>query len=171
LAAGIDLRLPSGDDANLLGSGAAQMRVSLIASRTFNKFAPHLNVGYSFSGASSSPFFALADEFNYTAGTEIEASPRVTITADLIGRSLRNSGRLHEESRVFDFMSANGTRGSVTKTEFARRAGNLNLLLGAAGVKFNVAGNLLISANALFSLTEAGIRDRVTPAIGFDYAF
>ena len=171
LAVGLDLRLPTGDDANLLGSGAAQTRVSLIASRTYNKFAPHLNVGYTFSGASSSPFFALADELNYTAGTEVEATPRVTITADLIGRSLRNSGRLQEQSRVFDFVSSTGTRGSVTKTEFARQTGNLNLLLGAAGVKFNVAGNLLISANALFSLTQAGIRDSVTPAIGFDYAF
>ena len=49
---------------------------------------------------------------------------------------------------MFNFMSVTGTRGSVTKTEFAKQAGNLNLLLGAAGVKVNVAGNLLISANA-----------------------
>ena len=171
LAAGVDLRLPTGDDANLLGSGAAQTRVSFIASRTLNKFAPHVNVGYTFSGTPSSPFFALADEFNYTAGAEIEATPRVTITGDLIGRSLRNSGRLQEQPRVFDYMSNTGTRGSVTKTEFAMQSGNLNLVLAAAGVKVNVAGNLLISANALFSLTQAGIRDTVTPAIGFDYAF
>ena len=59
----------------------------------------------------------------------------------------------------------------MTKTEFAGQPGSLNLLLGTVGAKFNVAGNLLISANALISLTEAGIRDSVTPAIGFDYAF
>ncbi len=171
LAAGVDLRLPTGDDANLLGTGAAQTRLSFIASRTLNKFAPHLNVGYTFSGTPSSPFLTLSDEFNYTVGTEVEATPRVTITADLIGRSLRDSGRLQEESRVFNFMSVTGTRGSVTKTEFAKQNGNLNLLLGAAGVKVNVAGNLLISANAIFSLTKAGIRDTVSPAIGFDYAF
>ena len=108
LAAGVDLRLPTGDYANLLGTGAAQTRVSLIASRTYDKFAPHLNIGYTFSGTSSSPFFALTDELHYTAGTEVEAHPRVTITADLIGRSLRNSGRLQEQSRVFNFMSAAG---------------------------------------------------------------
>ena len=49
---------------------------------------------------------------------------------------------------MFNFMSVSRDSGSVTKTEFAKQAGNLNLLLCAAGVKVNVAGNLLISANA-----------------------
>jgi hypothetical protein len=44
-------------------------------------------------------------------------------------------------------------------------------VLGAAGVKFNPKGNLLISANVLFPLTDAGIRAKAVPVIGFDYAF
>ena len=171
LAAGVDLRLPTGDEANLLGTGAAQTKLSFIASETFDKFAPHVNIGYTFSGTPSSSFLTLSDEFNYTAGAEVEATPRVTITGDLIGRSLRGSGRLQEQAREFTFMSVSGTVGSVTKTEFAKQAGNLNLLLCAAGVKFNAAGNLLISANVLFSLTKAGIRDTLSPAIGVEYAF
>ena len=55
--------------------------------------------------------------------------------------------------------------------ELALQPGNLNLLIGAAGVKYNIVGNLLVSANVLFPLTKTGIRDRVTPVIGFDYAF
>jgi hypothetical protein len=31
--------------------------------------------------------------------------------------------------------------------------------------------SLLVSANLLFSLTSAGLRDRVTPAISVEYAF
>ena len=51
------------------------------------------------------------------------------------------------------------------------RAGNLTLLLGTAGLKVNVAGNLLLSGNVLFPLTDAGLRSRVTTVVGMDYAF
>jgi hypothetical protein len=44
-------------------------------------------------------------------------------------------------------------------------------LLGTAGVKFNIAGNLLVSGSVLFPLTKAGLRSRVTTVIGLDYAF
>jgi hypothetical protein len=49
--------------------------------------------------------------------------------------------------------------------------GNLPSILGAAGVKVNPWGNLLISANVLFPLNHAGLVSRVTPVIGFDYVF
>jgi hypothetical protein len=171
LAAGVDLRVPSGDADNLLGSGGTQAKIALIGSNRYDRLEPHFNVGYTFSGTSGSPFFNLADELNYTLGTQVVASPKLTVTADLIGRNLRNQGRLVEQPRTFNYADVAGNRGSTTVSEFARQAGNLDLVLGAAGVKFNVSGNLLISADVLFPLTQAGIRDRITPVIGFDYAF
>jgi len=44
-------------------------------------------------------------------------------------------------------------------------------MLGAAGFKFNPLGNLLVSAHALFPLTDAGLRSRFTMTFGVDYAF
>jgi hypothetical protein len=171
VAAGVDVRLPTGDEANLLGTGAAQTTVKLIASSTYDKLAPHFNVGYTFTGKSGSPFFNLADEFTYTVGTEYASTPRLTLNADLLGRSLRNFGRLEEAPRTFRYVSAAGVAGSSTVNELAFQPGSLNLLVATAGVKYNVAGNLLISANVLVPVTQAGIRDRITPVIGFDYAF
>jgi hypothetical protein len=171
LAAGLDLRLPTGDEANLLGTGATQATLLLIGSSTYNKLAPHFNLGYTFTGESGSPFFNLADEFHYTLGTEFASTPKLTVTADLLGRTLRDIGRLEEQKRTFHFVSAAGVAGSSSVDELAFQPGSLNLLIAAAGVKYNVVGNLLISANVLFPLTKTGIRDRVTPVIGFDYAF
>src|SRR6185436_16003468 len=57
LAAGLDLRLPTGDSANLLGSGATQARFELIGSNTYNRLEPHFNIGYTFSGESGTPVF------------------------------------------------------------------------------------------------------------------
>jgi len=60
---------------------------------------------------------------------------------------------------------------SVTRTELQFIPGNLHLYLGAAGVRFNLWRTLLVTANLLFPLTDAGLRDRVTPAVGIDYVF
>jgi hypothetical protein len=59
----------------------------------------------------------------------------------------------------------------VTLREFRFEPGNLNLAVGNAGVRFNPMRTLLVSASLLFNLTQAGLRDRVTPVISVDYAF
>ena len=49
---------------------------------------------------------------------------------------------------------------------------DLNLLLGSAGLRFNPAGNLLITLNALFSLSDDGLQDEdMIPLVGIDYSF
>jgi len=55
--------------------------------------------------------------------------------------------------------------------EFEPRPGDLHLMLGTAGFKFNPAGNWLVSTSVLFPLTDAGLRSRVTTVVGLDYAF
>jgi hypothetical protein len=49
--------------------------------------------------------------------------------------------------------------------------GNLHLAIGTIGVKVNPLRTLLISANLMFSLADAGLGDRVSPVITVDYAF
>jgi hypothetical protein len=61
--------------------------------------------------------------------------------------------------------------GSSTFQEFAAEPGNLNLVLGAIGLRFNPVSNRLVTGNVLFPLTDAGIKSDVIPVIGFEYAF
>ena len=42
---------------------------------------------------------------------------------------------------------------------------------GAIGAKFNPAGQLLIDFNLLFKMDSAGLRAKVTPLVGMEYAF
>jgi hypothetical protein len=171
LAVAVDVRTPTGDEENLLGAGATQAKFQLVASRAYDRLAPHFNIGYTFSGESSTPFVSSNDEFNYTGGAEFVVSPKLTIAGDIIGRQLQDSGRLVEEPKTFNWTTATGVRGSSTFTEFASRPGNLNLVLGAAGLRFNPGRNLLISANLVFPLGDAGMQSDIIPVIGFDYAF
>ena len=68
-------------------------------------------------------------------------------------------------------MTQAGVFGTATFEEFARRPGDLNLVVGAIGARFNPRGNFLISAQLLLPITKSGLRDKVTPVIGIDYSF
>ena len=189
LAAAVDLRLPTGDENELLGAGGTETKSLLVASDERGRFGHHVNIGYTaahgvvagtLAGLNSAQ---LPDEINYTGGVEFVANPRFTVMGDLVGRTLRGPGRLDLVGKTFEYGSfqpgsplpecgfRNFICASTSLDEFAPRSGNLTLLLGTGGVKFNVTGNLLVSGSVLFPLTKAGLRSRVTTVIGLDYAF
>jgi hypothetical protein len=171
LAAAVDVRLPTGDEENLLGTGATQAKFLLVGSTGARGFSPHFNIGYTVSDSSSNSLVNTTDEFNYAFGTEFTPHANVTIAADLIGRQLRGSGRLVEQPRTFNWRTQAGVTGSSTFNEFALQDGNLTSIFAAVGAKFNPARSFLITASVLFPLNDAGIRSAPVPVVGFDYSF
>jgi hypothetical protein len=198
IAAGLDVRLPTGDKEQLLGTGATRVKLQLIMSGEFSRVSPHANLGYTISsGQLSSATTALPattgptnpattneiatlrtqplggsldvpNEFDYNAGFDAFAHPQFTIWADLIGRTVFDVERFNSVPTPFS-----GVLGSITINNFqSTGTGNLNLVLGAVGAKFNVPGtHLLLTGSVLFPLTNAGLRPSVTPVIGLDYSF
>ena len=61
LAAAIDLRLPTGDKDDLLGTGATQTKLMFIGSGEYGLFAPHASFGYTFSNGNVSDLTAEVD--------------------------------------------------------------------------------------------------------------
>jgi hypothetical protein len=194
LAAAVDLRLPTGDENDLLGAGGSQGKFLLVASSERGRFGQHVNIGYTAAAGAIAGAVAglvsppLPDEINYSGGVEFVASPRLTVMGDVVGRTLRGAGRLDLVSKTFDYVDPSSIMmlsptfsleqaraaariGHFAATEFDPRPGNLTLLLGSGGVKINLAGNLLISGSVLFPLSNAGLRSRVTTVVGVDYAF
>jgi hypothetical protein len=183
LAVAVDLRLPTGSADDLLGTGATQARFMLIgATAIADRLFPHVNFGYTASqegfaadqtAAVSSGFrVRQSREVNYTFGFDSTLSPRITAAFDVIGRTLVDGGGL--EDRVTTYQCANcGSNSGLSSSyaEFFPSTGNLNLLLGSAGVRYNVRGNLLIQAHALFPLRDSGLVDKFTPVVGLEYAF
>src|SRR5262249_13938624 len=134
LALGLDIRLPTGDSTELLGSGHLQAKASLIGSVAEGPFSPHINIGYAFGtgGATTEGGVEvlpeLPDEFSYTSGFDIAAGNRATVSVDLLGRSLRKLGTLVPVERTFVYQDRNGVVGTSQFEEFARRPGDLSLL-------------------------------------------
>ena len=42
---------------------------------------------------------------------------------------------------------------------------------GAVGFRANLKGGFLFDANVLFKLNNTGLRDNLTPLVGFEYSF
>jgi hypothetical protein len=172
LAAGLDLRLPTADETELLGSGATQAKIYLIASGSGKRFSPHVNAGYTFSKGGSAVTGPLPDEINYTAGFDAALHRRVTFTADIIGRTLRKFDRIVRVEKEWEFTHGfGGPVETTTISDYQLQKDNLNMLLGSVGLKLNPFGKLLISGNVLLSQGKRGLQDYVTPVVSIDYTF
>jgi hypothetical protein len=189
IAAAFDLRLPTGDEKDLLGIGTTQGKVYAILSGGTARLGTHVNVGYTFSGkgeAESDLVFespGISDEFAYAGGVDFVAHPRLTVIGDIIGRTLIDAGQIGPEDKSFQYRVGAGATDTPLVTSSTNpltnqpyqqlnlTPGNLNLVLGTVGAKYNVAPNLLISGNVLFPLTKGGLRDTLTISFGLDYAF
>ena len=85
---------------------------------------------------------------------------RLTLAFDLLGRYVIDAERL----RLEDFHALDG-RSVFPNVVFSRDS--FQTLNGAIGFKVNVLGRLIVDANVLFALDDNGVRDKVTPLVGF----
>jgi len=187
----VEARIPTGDETNLLGTGGVQTKVMGIVSYDRGPVSPHVNLGYTFSSKGALPNATMHDEALATAGADFAMTSRITMSFDVLGRLVLDAGRMRLTEKTYEYALSGGGAGGgggggggganrpttpvqteqTTRTELQFYPGNLDLYLGAAGLRFNPWRTMLVSANLLFPLTKAGLRDRVTPTIGVDYVF
>jgi hypothetical protein len=171
VAAGVDVRLPTGDEMNLLGSGTAGLQPFVIWSGTHRNVSPHVNASYKWNGSSvlaGNPSTGerahFPDQASYAVGADISVNPRLTVAFDLIGQYVINAERLRSEP-----FNALDQRSVFPNVAFTRDS--FNALSGSIGMKANLLERLLIDVNLLFKIDEHGLRDRVTPLVGLEYSF
>jgi hypothetical protein len=173
LAAGVDLRLPTGDEQNLLGAGALGFRPFVALSASFGAMAPHANAAYQWNGKSLLAGDVrdrikadMPDQFHYVLGTDITVNPRLSLLFDLLGQRLVHSPRLS----TFDFV-AEGPAGRADLRDLEFRTASFWTSAGSVGLKANLASKLLVNFNLRFAISGAGLTDRVTPLLGMEWAF
>jgi hypothetical protein len=173
-----DLRLPTGDEMNLLGSGAIGWKPFVALSVRSGPITPHFNLGYQWNGLSilagnaitgtkaNLPGYAF-----FSAGTDVGLSRRFTVAVDYIGQELINAPRV----AVATFTSqaplvSTGQIGSFgTASPIANQTYNQSNL--AVGLKANVLDRFVVSSNLLIALNDGGLREKVVPLIGLSYTF
>lgn len=152
-----EARLPTGNDEDLLGTGRTSVTPRLIGSYERDRVGIHGEVGYSFREVS--------DTLGYAVAVTVVAVPRLTIVGELSGLRLEGLGRLADTTQPHP---------GLVGVETIRLTGvpqTTNRILAVAGVKWNIAGAWLVTANVRRALTEVGLNAGWVPTVTVDYAF
>ncbi|HQZ17348.1 MAG TPA: hypothetical protein PLD86_10790 [Vicinamibacteria bacterium] len=171
IALGVESRLPTGDEKDLLGAGAFAVKPYFVLSSPHGAFSPHINAAYQWNGKSllggnvlSGVKEDLPDEAVVAVGADIGIGQKLSLAFDVVGRRVINGEQVTRET----FTALN----NVSKfpiVHFSRDS--YNMVDGAIGVKANPGGGLLINLNVTFKMNDGGLRDRVTPLLGIEYSF
>lgn len=165
-----DVRFPTGDEEDLLGSGAWGVKPLIVLSWELGKFSPHLNVGYQWNGESilggdinSGQKEDMPDQFLYAGGFDVGVHKNLTLVVDLIGQKVVDAPRLVMET----FTAIDGS--TFDQVGFERGSYYVNDL--SVGLKVRAGGSLLLDVNLLVRLDSAGLRADFAPLVGFEYSF
>ncbi len=166
-----DVRFPTGDEEDLLGSGAWGVKPLIVLSWELGRFSPHMNVGYQWNGESllagsieDGVKADMPDQFLYAAGADIGLHKNLTVVVDVVGQKVVDAPRLVQET-----FTPVGSSTSFAQVGFERGSYYVNDL--SVGLKVNAGGSLLLDVNVLFKLDDAGLRANVSPLVGFEYSF
>jgi hypothetical protein len=171
VAVGLDLRLPTGDAYNFLGSGTWGVRPFAIYSYSA-RVSPHASAGFEGNGNSilagdvtTEPVTKakLPDVFSYSVGADASPVRWLGLSADYIGTSLLNASRIRS-STYTDFVGNN----HLNVSTFVSTVNQSNI---SAGAKIRPMARLLITGNVLFRLNDDGLHFKPSPLVGVSYTF
>jgi hypothetical protein len=166
VAAGVDVRVPSGNELNFLGTGATGVR-PFVAASLRGRVAPHFDLGYQWNGNSDVASIQgpgvqgkLPDNLSYIAGVDVRAAKVITVSGEYIGQHVFDA--LREGLQVQPAANFNGV---FTQTN------SFNANYASVGAKVNPIGHLLLTVNVLFDLDHNGLRNKPAPLAGISYTF
>ena len=171
IAVGTELRFPSGDEENFLGSGAFGVKPYVVLSRR-GRVAPHLNLIYQWNGNSllardQNGEHHLPAYFGYAIGADVGVKKRLTVLAELLSQHFFEAPQISTPKTLTPKVNNSPMPfPSVLPVGGGYDVHNLGL-----GLKLNPTRNLLVSANVLISLDEGGVRAKAVPLVGLSYSF
>ena len=167
------MRLPTGDEMNLLGTGATAVQPYAVWSASLGPFSPHVNAGYRWNGTSvlaGGPGSGESRDLPDVVRLQRRRRHRGAPAGDAGGGRARPGGaRLAAAVAARRSAALDAARTPFPDIAFRKRT--LHELSAATGFKVNIADRLLVNANLLFRLNSDGLRDKVSPLLGVEYAF
>jgi hypothetical protein len=156
LAAGIEVRLPTGSVEDVRGAGDPGVKLSAIGSVGRGNLESHFNASFAKGGLSRETGFAAAGVW--------AATLRLTVSAELLVRRIQALGRITEVAEPHPTLSGIDTIRLLSIGE------NATTSVAVFGAKWNVGRTLLLSAYALVPVGNRGLRPGFTPMVSLDYA-
>ena len=165
-AAGAEVRLPTGDEASLLGAGRAALR--LLAAGSVER--AHVGVHGNFVVVQG----GVSDELNGSGALTIAITPRLTATGEFLLRhlsDLHTIGTVSAPHPTFVGRDVNGN--PVAVQTFRLQSGTESSVLSTlvSGVKWNVKASMVLTGQVQWRLGNGGLTAPFTPTLSVDYLF
>ncbi len=174
LALGGEIRLPSGDAENFLGSGTFGVK-PFMAFTYSGRVSPHFNIGYQANGntelvvTSAGNKGGLPNRLIYSGGADWRLTRRLTIAADVLAQRVFQAPEAKIVPNFTPFPTTNPGF-SIAQTTVSS-SGTYNRTDGSIGLKLKPWGGLLLTGNLLVKLDQGGLRSRMAPLVGASYTF
>jgi hypothetical protein len=154
-----EVRLPTGDEASLLGAGRAAVRVLAIGSIEHARVGVHGNAALVRGG--------VTDEFDGGGALTVALSPRVTATGELLMRRLSDLRQMTAVSAPHPLVKdpPADTLRLVPGTKIT------TLSSFVSGIKWNAHSSMVITGQVLWRLGNGGLTAPFTPTVAIDYLF
>jgi hypothetical protein len=156
-----EARLPTGDDADLLGSGHFGGRALAILSSTIGAFSPHFNAGYLYTADRTRNDFVVA-----TAGFDQLLAKGVTMAADVAGEFQVGASKLILPHPVVYDSPFHRTVNPTSIPDIRD-----DVINGSFGLKYSTPSRVTLVANTIFPLNDGGLRARLTYTLGIEYSY
>jgi hypothetical protein len=185
-AAGLDLRLPTGDAENFLGSGTTGVKPFGVVSYSA-RVSPHAELGYEWNGDSilagdfvgpkaANSKRALPNRLVYTVGADVSIVKHLTGAFDLYGQRLFGVPQLFSSpytdlGKCSDIACTTLTAGTTHPNLGVLSNTDYNILNASLGLKYQLVRNLVVSGNVLLKLNDSGLRATAVPLVGVSYSF
>jgi hypothetical protein len=186
VAVGLDVRFPSGDALNYLGSGAYGVKPFAVISYRW-RISPHALVGYEWNshsvlagGLVTAAKGYVPSDLVYSVGADAAVTKWITGSVDIIGQREFRAGSEAVTSQQFlapctGTCVAAPTPNMVAYNSLSENSNaSYNITNASIGVKvrpFRKVSKLVITANVLVRLDEGGLHSKVAPLAGVGYTF
>ncbi|HTM05581.1 MAG TPA: hypothetical protein VL173_18860 [Vicinamibacterales bacterium] len=157
VAAGVEARLPTGREQDLLGTGQLAMRYTALASYETGPTSVYGNFSIGQGG--------IGREVAYSAALAAAATPRLTLVGEFLARQIDGL------QRIGPVVAPHPRIAGVNTTRLMPTGENEMTAYAVAGFKWNVGGTWLLHGHVLVPLVDNGLTAHFTPTITLDYTF
>jgi hypothetical protein len=185
-AAGLDLRFPTGDALNYLGSGSYGVKPFAVFSYRA-RISPHVLIGYEWNSNSitagdlttTSAGGSLPNDFVYTVGADARILRWLTGAFDIVGQRVFSTETVSVTQQQFlnncGSCAVNPTPATVTMPSLTNNPNtSYNITNASIGIKarpWPKVSRLVFTANVLVRLDDGGLGSKAAPLVGVGYTF
>lgn len=169
MAALLDVRLPTGDEKNFLGTGETGVNVSWIISRKTGDFTPHLNVSYDRRPADFD-----SDKIKMIAGFDQKLATNISFAVDFFANiNMNDSERISLFPGTVTLKEEfnGGTAERIVDKSNVPEDNTDNTYDASFGFRINPIENMVFLGNLFVPLNDGGLRPNITPTFGVAILF